>query len=228
MALILSIETATEVCSVALAKDGKLVDCKESFTANSHALNSGIFVQTLLQENHISSRELDAIAVSEGPGSYTGLRIGVSLAKGLCFGLQIPLIAIKSLKALSYGAREEYGQYPVYIPMIDARRMEVYAALYDDKLNEIKAVEPLILSEESFKDQAFEKAIIFGDGAKKCKDFIQDERIEIYTKELFSAKNMIQLAEEKFLAGKFEDVAYFDPFYLKEFQAKVSKIKGLK
>ncbi len=233
MALILSIETATPVCSVALAKDNEVIELKESTKKNSHSEIVTVFIDELLKENKFSFSDLNAVAVSKGPGSYTGLRIGVSTAKGLCYALDIPLIAVNTLRALAFGTSQEYSQDPnmqvLFCPMIDARRMEVYCALFDNINREVRETKAEIVEPDSFKTYLkSNKVFFFGDGAAKCKEVIQHPNAVFLENIFASAANMVVIALEKFNNKQFEDVAYFEPFYLKDFIAGVPKVKGLK
>jgi tRNA threonylcarbamoyladenosine biosynthesis protein TsaB len=229
MALIINIETATAVCSAALGRDGEVIAFRETTEPNSHSLMLGTFIKEVLEEAGITSAELDAVAVSSGPGSYTGLRIGVSMAKGLAYSLDIPLIAVPTLKAMANGIRQDYGDARFLIPMIDARRMEVYAAVFSSALNEVEAVKPVVIDGDSFGDYLQKgKTVFFGDGAAKCKTVIHSENAVFAVGGFPSARSMAPLSNEMFLHNNFEDTAYFEPFYLKEFQAKISKIKGLR
>lgn len=237
MAVILNIETATEVCSVTLAKDGETLFHKESTEGLNHSKLLTVFIEDLCKENDFDIKDIDAVAVSKGPGSYTGLRIGVSVAKGLCYGLNKPLIGIGSIEAMGYYVSQNLSEFysgngaedMLFCPMIDARRMEVYAALYDIKGEEVLPVEAEIVDNKSFG--AFldkQKVTFFGNGAGKCKSEI------IHSNALFegpaktSARFMQKLAEIKFNNKEFEDVAYFEPFYLKDFVATIPKNKVLK
>jgi len=229
MALILNIETSTAVCSAALARDEKVLSFRETEEPNSHSLVLGNFIKEIFEETGLSSQDLDAVAVSSGPGSYTGLRIGVSLAKGLCYSIDIPLVAVPTLLGMTSGIRSFYPQASFFVPMIDARRMEVYAEVYDNEMNVYKKVEPVIVSPDSFSDILQKgKTVFFGDGAAKCREVIQSPNAVFSEKGKPSARSMATVSEAFFNAGKFENTAYFEPFYLKEFQAKVSKIKGLR
>ena len=236
MALILSIETGTDVCSVALANDGELMALRESDEGRDHAKKVALFVDELLRETGVQPDDLDAIAVGKGPGSNTGLRIGVSFAKGMCYALNIPLIAIGSLDALTEVAREDYDAGILDIedeewasarlcPMVDARRMEVYAQVFDNEGKPLSEVTAEVVTEESFaqwrKDGRF---VIFGNGARKCCETLGDV---ICVDVAPSARGIVRLAEEAFNAEKFEDIAYFEPFYLKEFLVIPSKKKLL-
>lgn len=235
MALILSIETGTDICSVALANDGELMALRESDEGRDHAKKVALFVDELLRETGVQPSDLDAIAVGKGPGSYTGLRIGVSFAKGMCYALDIPLIAIGSLDALTEVAREDYDAGILDIeeeewakaklcPLVDARRMEVYAEVFDNEGKALTDVAAEVVTEDSFKEWRKDKFVIFGNGAKKCTELLSDA---IFVDIAPSARGIIRLAEESFKAQKFEDLAYFEPFYLKEFLVIPSKKKLL-
>jgi len=225
MACILSIESSTQICSVAVSNDGQLVWNKENTELFSHSAVLGVYISEairFIQENHF---KLDAVAVSEGPGSFTGLRIGVSLAKGICFGWDIPLIALPTLKVMA----SSLAPSSAYLcPMIDARRMEVYAALYDGNLNEIHPVSAIIIHEESYRDILAQKEVIFfGNGAGKCKTVISSANAKFVDKIVPLATNMMNEAENAFLKKTFTNLAYFEPFYLKEFQVTTPKNKVL-
>lgn len=234
MALILNLETATQVCSVVLAKDGVLLAKRELNEKNVHAEVLTLFVEEVVAEAGLKLQDLDAVAVSKGPGSYTGLRISVSTAKGLCYGLDKPLISVGTLESLASYASQKLVNFvtpghQIY-PMIDARRMEVYTAQFSSDLKQLSDVAPLILDENSFSDLDKNQKLIFvGDGSSKTKELFADKhQIEIHDEILCSAQGMIQIAEEKFHNADFEDIAYFEPFYLKEFIAGIPKVKGLK
>lgn len=235
MALILSIETGTDICSVALANDGELMALRESDEGRDHAKKVALFVDELLRETGVQPSDLDTIAVGKGPGSYTGLRIGVSFAKGMCYALDIPLIAIGSLDALTEVAREDYDAGILDIeeeewakaklcPLVDARRMEVYAKVFDNEGKALTDVVAEVVTEDSFKEWRKDKFVIFGNGAKKCTELLSDA---IFVDIAPSARGIVRLAEESFKAQKFEDLAYFEPFYLKEFLVIPSKKKLL-
>lgn len=226
MALILLIETGTDICSVGIARDGELLSLRESDEGRDHAKKVACFVDELLRETGLQPDELDAVAVGMGPGSYTGLRIGVSFAKGLCYGLGKPLIAVGSLDALVAVAREDYEAGILAVepwkgaclcPMVDARRMEVYTQIFDTEGNPLTEVSAEVVSEESFlsfrhrEDRPF---VIFGNGAAKCRELLADAR---WVQVAPSARGLARPAQEAFEAGRFEDVAYFEPFYLKDF-----------
>lgn len=233
MALILNIETATQVCSVSLSKNGKIIALKETSEDKSHASKLTIYIDEILKENKKQVSDLDAIAVSKGPGSYTGLRIGVATAKGLAFSQDKPLIAINTLQAMAQEAAEKddfLAQNKIdkktawFCPMIDARRMEVYSAFFDAENNFCRDVKADIIDENSYSE-IFEKrqVIFFGNGADKCKEEITHSNAFFISDINTSAKNMAILSEKAFAEKQFEDVAYFEPFYLKDFIAIVSK-----
>ena len=226
MACILLIESSTPTCSAAVSSGGKIVWCQESPDSASHSAVLGVFVAEAVGFIQANNLRLDAVAVSEGPGSYTGLRIGVSLAKGLCFGLEIPLIAVPTLKisAARFVPSDSY-----LCPMIDARRMEVYAALFDGNLNEIEPVRAIIINEDSYRDLlSHNKITFFGSGAVKCKSIIRSDNAFFPENILPSASDMMKEAEQAFINKNFADIAYFEPFYLKEFQATTPGNKIIK
>lgn len=225
MALILSIETATSVCSVALHSDGNLVALKELHLDKSHSEHLIPIIKDLLTNCGKHQNDLEAIALSKGPGSYTGLRIGSSTAKGLCYALSIPLIAIPTLDGMAKRVRIPINESTLLCPMLDARRMEVYAALYNCKCQNILSVRPVIIDESSF-DEYFStsKMIFFGNGAEKCKGIINKKAVFI-DKIVPSATTIGELAIEKYHSKEFENIAYFEPFYLKEFQTTKPKVK---
>lgn len=231
MSLILCIETGTDVCSVGIAKDGELLSLRESDEGRDHARKVGVFVDELLRETGIAPDDLDAVAVGKGPGSYTGLRIGVSFAKGLCYGLRKPLLAVGSLDALVEVAREDYEagilavddwQHARLCPMVDARRMEVYAQVFDSQGTPLTDVSAEVVSEESFAAyrQAGEPFVIFGSGARKCADLLAGATFVEVTP---SARGLARLAQQALDEGRTEDIAYFEPFYLKDFVVTTSK-----
>ena len=221
MSIILNIETATKNCSVALAKEGKTIACKEIAEQNfSHAEKLHVFIEELLAENNLQFSDLNAIAVSQGPGSYTGLRIGVSSAKGFCYALNIPMIAIDTLQLLAKQIQIEDG---IIIPMIDARRMEVFSAFYDKNHNQIRATQAEIIDETSYKEIT-EKIHLIGDGTEKFINTLTDDKFIFHSNVVFpSANEMSQLSFEKYKISDFVDVAYFEPFYLKDFVVIPSK-----
>ena len=217
MALILNLETATKTCSVALSRDGKVVAFKELTSDNySHAEKLNGFIEDVLFEAALKINELEAVAVSAGPGSYTGLRIGTSTAKGICYGLEIPLISINSLKALANLVEVGSG---LICPMFDARRMEVYTALYSPELEERQATNALVVEENSFEFFSLEEIHVLGPGAEKCQEILKNDNFKFDIGKQVSARGMASLAEIKFNKGDFEDVAYFEPAYLKDFVA---------
>lgn len=219
MATILQIETATQVCSVALSVDGKTIFVKEEIGQNLHASNLTIFIAEVIKETNLSFKDLDAIAVSKGPGSYTGLRIGVSTAKGLSYALEIPLIAIETLEMMAAGFIIENPNYTGLIcPMIDARRMEVYTALFNPNLYILEPTSAKIVDEHSFVDSLAKNEITFlGDGAAKCVETLNHPNANFKGTNFNSANYMSQLANKAFQGAHFENVAYFEPFYLKDF-----------
>ncbi len=222
--MILCLESATPVCSVALTENGNVIAFREINEGFSHASKLTVFISEVLEEARIKVGDLDAVAISSGPGSYTGLRIGVSVAKGLCLSADKPLISISTLEAMALGALEQIKPIVKNIflcPMIDARRMEVYCALYDIDLNVVKETSATIISDELFLDVRKGKSIYyFGDGAEKCKSVLDSIPEFKYLPDLFpSAKFMATLALEKFRKKDFENLALFEPFYLKEYKA---------
>ena len=220
MNYILNIETATRNCSVALSQNGNLIACKEIAEAGySHAEKLHVFIAEILKENNVDFKDLSAIAISQGPGSYTGLRIGVSAAKGLCYSLDIPLIAIDTLEILARKFTIENG---IIIPMIDARRMECYTAIFNAKYQKIRAVKAEIIDENSFQEIT-ETIHFVGDGAPKCKDVLTDSKFVYHDNiEFPSANEMSKIAYDKYKKNDTVSVAYFEPFYLKDFMMTVS------
>jgi tRNA threonylcarbamoyladenosine biosynthesis protein TsaB len=233
MALILYLETATKICSVALARDEKLLGLRETAVSNSHSELITVFIQEILSETGSVINEIDAVAVSKGPGSYTGLRIGVSTAKGLCYSLDKPLISVSTLQAMAFGALlnfPEIDSETIICPMLDARRMEVYYALFDSRLHEIKPDSAAIITENYFSDFPDDKKLmLFGDGAEKCASLFKGmPGITVIQDFSISARYMIQPGFDKYKGQKFEDVAWFEPFYLKDFIAGKPNVKGLR
>ena len=216
MPIILSIETSTTNCSVSLSKKGETLALKEDNSANySHAESLHVFIDDVLKSANINKRDIDAIAVSKGPGSYTGLRIGVSAAKGLCYALDKPLISISTLHALAHQVNTKEG---VIVSMLDARRMEVYSAIYDSKFNLLRNIEAQILDEFSFKEELEDgKVFLVGNGVEKTKALISHDNAIYIDNKVPSANEMSALANAKYKIGDTEDVAYFEPFYLKDF-----------
>lgn len=230
MACIIHIETATNVCSVAVSKDDDLIFYKEDNEGPSHAKLLGVFVQDALKFIKKEGLAPDAIAVSSGPGSYTGLRIGVSEAKGVCYALNIPLIAIETLKIMAHRINKENDFTPssLLCPMIDARRMEVYDTLFDNDLNKLKETSADIIDQESFANILEKQQVVFfGNGADKCKSILTSPNA-IFLEDIYPrAKDMITLAKKAYDSKNFVDVAYYEPFYLKEFVATMPKNKVL-
>jgi len=234
MSLILNIETATQFCSVGVSDNGRILAIRESSEKNIHASKVTVFAEEVCSEAKMSMKNLQAIAVSMGPGSYTGLRIGVSAAKGFCYALDIPLIAVPTLQSMALSAvflakeNIEIEANALFCPMIDARRMEVYTALYDLKNKEVRKIEALIIDENSFTEELFGHQILFfGDGAEKCRTLL-DPKGMIFLDGIHSSANTLAIiANDKFRAEDFQDLAYFEPFYLKDFIAGKPKVKGL-
>ena len=222
MSIILGIETSTKICSVAVTDGNKLLALKEEGGDYSHSEKLTIFIQEVLKEANLELVDVDAIAVSKGPGSYTGLRIGVSVAKGLCYALDKPLIVIDTLQAM---ARNPSLKSTLYCSMIDARRMEVFTAIYDGGNNMVEPISAKIIDENSFSEVLNDNEIVFfGDGAAKCKEVLSGNSNAIFSEEgLPSAQYVNQLALKKFEKQEFEDVAYFEPYYLKDFVATTPK-----
>ncbi|MFR9603047.1 MAG: tRNA (adenosine(37)-N6)-threonylcarbamoyltransferase complex dimerization subunit type 1 TsaB [Rikenellaceae bacterium] len=232
MSLILTIETGTDICSVGIAKDGEMISLRESSEGRDHASKVATFTAELFEQSGVTAEDLDGVAVGMGPGSYTGLRIGVSFAKGLCYGLNIPLIGVGSLGALCSVAHESYDVGLLEIenwksarlcPMVDARRMEVYTQLFDSSAKAITEVSAQIIEEGSmsqYNDGA--PFLIFGNGAAKCLEHMPwATLIEVAP----SARGLAKIAQQKLDNGEVEDVAYFEPFYLKDFMVTTSKKK---
>ncbi len=219
MAYILAIETTTKNCSVAIFQNQNLLALEELYSDNySHAEKLTLFVSNVLKKTDISIKKLSAIACSKGPGSYTGLRIGVSVAKGLCYALDIPLISIPTLKAMAYGISRT-KDFELLCPMIDARRMEVFSAIYNKKNIEVRKVQADIVDSQTYKEYFSQKVLFFGDGAIKCKSVINDSNAYFLDHIHPSAKDLGFLAFNSFIEKKFEDIAYFEPYYLKDFVA---------
>ena len=226
MSCILHIETSTEACSVAVSQDGMSVFSQEDLKGPSHAVQLGVFVDEALSFIESHAIPLDAVSVSCGPGSYTGLRIGVSMAKGICYGQSVPLIALPTLEVLSVPVllHEDLPEDALLCPMIDARRMEVYAAVYDRALNVKRAIGADIIDEHSYEEFLQDHPVyFFGNGAAKCKEKITHPNAKFLDNIRPLAKWMFPLAEKAFAREEFKDVAYFEPFYLKEFVASKPK-----
>jgi tRNA threonylcarbamoyladenosine biosynthesis protein TsaB len=230
MSRILLIETATTVCSVALATDGVVTAFKQVDQRNIHAEVITLYIEELVNSASLKYTDLDAIAISCGPGSYTGLRIGVSTTKGLCYALDKPLIAIETLQAMANGVIADKSlnidKQTLLCPMIDARRMEVYTALFDTSGNRVKATAADIIDEHSFSEYlANQKILFFGDGAEKCQTVLGNNvNAQFLNGFTNSATHLAKQAAEKFAKNDFEDVAYFEPYYLKEFLVTSKKV----
>jgi len=226
MSCILHIETSTKPCSVAVSCDGEVIFNLQDLNGPSHASVLGGYVQQALSFADSHAIPFDAVAVSGGPGSYTGLRIGVSMAKGVCYSRQLPLIAVPTLKLMCVPLllREELPENALLCPMIDARRMEVYTAVYDRALRPVMDVCPKVIDDDAFKDLLDEKQVyFFGDGAAKCKDVIRHDNAHFIDNVTPLAKYMMPLAEKDNATGNYVDVAYYEPFYLKDFIATKPK-----
>jgi tRNA threonylcarbamoyladenosine biosynthesis protein TsaB len=227
MSYILSLETSTTVCSVAIHEAGKLLMSREILIPQSHASKLAVLIDEVKKSSKLDFRQLSAVAVASGPGSYTGLRIGVSTAKALCYALNIPLVAVETLDIMAhqvYASRNGVNQTPspeFYCPMIDARRMEVYCKVFDGSLNVIRPVEAKIIDDHSFDDVMSERTLIFfGDGSSKCKEILTSPNA-VFIENIFPAASMLgELAYKKFADGIVEDVVHFEPFYLKDFLIK--------
>lgn len=238
MAIILTLETATPVCSVALSNNGELIGFKEAEETNAHSKVLMSFIKDVLEQGGVSFPDLDAVAVSRGPGSYTGLRIGVSTAKGLCYALDIPLLAVDTLQAMAWGAAKyvegielpDYSADIMFCPMIDARRMEVYCGIWDKNNVPVSKVEAKIIDNTAYADLLKTKPVVFfGDGAEKCKsELLSQKNAYFYDDMSASAVFLIPLAQMLYDAKNFEDLAYFEPFYLKDFVAGKPHVKGLR
>ena len=236
MARILLIESATATCSVALAACGIIVGERTSKAGNDHSAKLTVFISEILESLDLTMKEIDAIAVSMGPGSYTGLRIGVSVAKGLCYSADKPLISVHTLEAMVAGYIEQYDKAgfiaagDLFCPMIDARRMEVYSEIYTAELKSVRETLAEIIDNASFEELLQSHRVhFFGSGAAKTADLLSVHANAVIVKDFeASASHMIQIARRKYAMGAFEDVAYFEPFYLKDFVAARPKVKGLK
>ncbi len=224
MALILHIETSDKLCSVALSEDEQVIASRESLAERAHASLLTVLIDEMLKSKKIHIKQLSAVSVSKGPGSYTGLRIGVSAAKGICYALNIPLLAVNTLYTMSHGLLRYYGdQVPensLLCPMIDARRMEVYQALYDESLNELMQTNAAIITEESFlSDLENQNVLFFGSGSAKCISMIVHRNAIFIDDFVCKATYLTGPAFQLFQKQEFADTAYFEPFYLKDFVA---------
>lgn len=221
MSLILNIETSTTLCSVALAESGKVISFRETNEGYTHAENLHVFIKEVLEKANLSTKDLNAVAVGSGPGSYTGLRIGVSAAKGLAYALRIPLIALNTLQIMASAAIQEKKSDVLYCPMLDARRMEIYTAIFDNSLNVIKETTAKILPDDLGFFKTGKPVCFFGDGMIKCKEVLRKIPDSIFIEDVVpSATALAGLSHKKFLNQSFEDTAYFEPFYLKDFLIK--------
>ena len=227
MSCILNIETSTDVCSVAISDNGQVVFNKEDHSGPNHAVKLGVYVDEALSFIDAHGIPLEAVAVSCGPGSYTGLRIGISMAKGICYGRDVKLISIPTLELMAVPVL--LGEHPaeedaLIVPMLDARRMEVYAKVMDRALKEVRPIQADIVDADTYKEYLDRGTVyFFGNGAEKCMEVINHPNARLVKGIEPLAKNMAPLAEKRFVEGKFEDVAYFVPFYLKDFVAKMPK-----
>jgi tRNA threonylcarbamoyladenosine biosynthesis protein TsaB len=235
MAYILCIETSTSICSAALVNDGKVIAARQDNEGNSHANRLTVLIEELFGDSAVplDLSDIDAVAVSSGPGSYTGLRIGVSTAKGICFAMDKPLIAIPSLAVLAWPVVKRYSDESEegeswFCPMIDARRMEVYTAMFDQNMEQKRETSADIIDENSYRDILdVRRVFFFGNGAGKCKDALKHPNAIFPADEGPLARNMASLANDAWNNKRFEDVAYFEPFYLKDFIATIPKRKIL-
>jgi tRNA threonylcarbamoyladenosine biosynthesis protein TsaB len=228
--MVICIETATNLCSVALISSAGVISLKESNDLKSHASMLTVFIDEALKENGISARDLEAIAVGKGPGSYTGLRIGVSVAKGIAYAASIPLVGIGTTLSMFWGMAGRIEEITgdrentLFCPMIDARRMEVYNAVYDSQGNTVKEISADIIREDSFADIPQSKKIIFfGNGAAKCKEIIKRKNVYFQDDFRISASHMLKPVYQAIDNLHFEDVAYFEPFYLKDFITSIPR-----
>lgn len=222
--MLLHLETATAVCSAALSHNGKLIGYTESAEPRAHAQVLTVFIQQLLQEANITAEQVEAVSISAGPGSYTGLRIASSVAKGFCYAANIPLIALNTLEIMASGYLEENNLTVTIAPMIDARRDEVFTAVYDGGLNPQLPPTPLLLTAESYAEFLTEPVHFIGDGAAKFEAVIAPKANVVFAPAFYpKASHQVKLARQKFTAKQFEDVAYFEPNYLKEFYTTMKK-----
>ncbi|MFS4418366.1 tRNA (adenosine(37)-N6)-threonylcarbamoyltransferase complex dimerization subunit type 1 TsaB [Maribacter sp. 2307ULW6-5] len=225
MGLILNLETATTNCSVGVAQDGRLLSLKEHNAPNySHGEQLHLFIKESLEMAGKDLGDLDAVAVSKGPGSYTGLRIGVSAAKGLCFALGLPLIAVPTLKSMALSVKERVRD--MVVSVLDARRMEVYAAVYDARLQALGPTEAVVVNRDSFSIYRHREVLFVGSGAAKIADLLDHDTFSYDPTVIPSARQMVALSQERYAAGQLEDVAYFEPYYLKDFMLQTKKKQG--
>ncbi len=233
MITILNIETSTEICSVSIARDGKCIDIiidnpleNGESAHGQHSKILAILIKDILENNNLKATDLDAIGISEGPGSYTGLRIGVSTAKGICLGSDVPLVAVNTLHIIAEMASKTMkNEYDYIIPMIDARRMEVYCSVYNSDMSLIKETEAMIIDENSFDEYAGKRILFCGNGAEKCKDVLDKPENDFDGNIFPSAEYMTEISNNYFKKDKIVDLVYFEPFYLKSFIATTPKKK---
>ena len=229
---LLHIETATDVCSVALSRGTEIIGLKEEAGGNNHAKNLLPFVDEVLKQSGVRMSEINGVAVSIGPGSYTGLRIGVSTAKGIAYTAGIPVMAISTLESIAQGAKQLWSETSTesvqIVPMIDARRMEVFTTRFDYDMQPLEEVSSKIVDESTFSELLSEQKVLFcGNGMPKCRELLSVFSNACFIDALISAKNMLPAALKKWQNNDFEDVAYFEPFYLKEYVAAKPVVKGL-
>lgn len=225
MAIILHFDTSTKSCSTAISKDGECLASEfEVFEQYAHSETLNPMIMRLMEKAGLKFNQLNAIMVGSGPGSYTGLRIGISAAKGFCFGLSIPLMATSTLELMAHVAKEKADfdtKNCQWIPMLDARRMEVYSSVFDENLKRVKNDKAVIVEDNFTQNIEGEKLVFFGDGMPKCKTILEKDNRAIFIDDIYpNAKNLIVIAESKFAKEEFEDLAYFEPDYLKEFESK--------
>ena len=222
MTMILNLETATTNCSVSIARNGEIISLREDNSPNySHSEQLHIFIEEALKGASLAFKDISALAVSKGPGSYTGLRIGVSAAKGLCFSLDLPLISVSTLESLAMQGHAK--NYDFIIPVLDARRMEVYSAIFDAQGNRLRETKAEIINKDSFLEYAQKGSVLLiGDGAEKCRELLDHPNFSFLTA-LPTATEMGELSYKKFKANDFENVAYFEPYYLKDFMLPTKK-----
>jgi len=221
--VILCVESATKVCSVAIFRGEKLISIQEeSSDQYIHSEKLAVFIKDCIEEAELNPKDINAVAVSSGPGSYTGLRIGTATAKGFCYGIDIPLLAIETLESLAHEARVQFPDYDIYLPMIDARRLEVFTAVFNQAGERLSATFAEEIDSESFKEFSDKKILIVGDGAEKCVSTLNHLDLTFENVKC-SARNLGKLALQKFKASDFSDLAYFEPFYLKDFVAGTPK-----
>jgi len=221
MPLIVYIETASPICSVCLGLDGKTIKILESKEGNSHSTILTILINNLFEETGYTLKDIDAVCVSAGPGSYTGLRIGVSVAKGLCYALGKPIISVSTLKAMANGAKQYITSTDTLLcPMIDARRLDVYTAIYNSNLKNILSPTAITLNKDEFNEYSDQPLVFFGSGTEKLKDILSHPKATFIDAFSNSAQHLLSIGEKMFKAGRFANLASFEPFYLKSFYTK--------